>query len=57
MRQVVRKFFKQLLEDGNGTYIVTNDGNFEKKFFAENDQEAIKIVGWNDSDIMVDGNE
>lgn len=45
MRQVARKLFKQLLEDGNGIYIVTNDGNFEKKFYAGSDEEAIKIAG------------
>lgn len=42
LKEIDRKLFKTLETDGNGNYFILNDYNFEDKFYANSDEEAIK---------------
>lgn len=47
MRKVMQNLFKSLWYcPVDRCYIVLNDMNFEKKIYADSDEEAIKELGW-----------
>jgi hypothetical protein len=47
MRKVMQNLFKSLWYCSvDGCYILLNDMNFEKKIYANSDEEAIQKVGW-----------
>ena len=47
MRKVMQNLFKSLWYcSTDRCYILLNDMNFEKKIYANSDEEAIQKVGW-----------
>ena len=49
MRKIMQNLFKSLWYCSvDRCYIVLNDMNFEKKVYADSDEEAIKELGWQD---------
>ena len=47
MRKVMQNLFKSLWYcPVDRCYILLNDMNFEKKIYADSDEEAIQKVGW-----------
>ena len=52
MELVAQKLFGKLWHDHGSKYIVTIDGCYNNEFYADNDSDAIKYIGW-DPDTMV----
>lgn len=47
MRKIMQNLFKSLWYcPVGGCYILLNDMNFEKKIYADSDEEAIQKAGW-----------
>ena len=47
MRKIAQNLFKSLWYcPTDRCYILLNDMNFEKKIYADSDEEAIQKVGW-----------